>query len=253
MPNYFCYPLPNENRSIFILPREKQKHFRANRLTDGDSFNLVNGKGKIRKCILIDKKKYKCKLLSTHNFKKNRIKIRAIIPILENKRIAFMITKLTELGIDAVYFYKSKFTQPWKFRRKRIRNHSISSLEQCERLWLPNIFPLVDEPFSLEMLIKMLINKRGNENSCIFLALPNGPGLFQILNSEVTRLKHWTNLYFIVGPEGGFHSEEQQLVQKITKYKNFKNYSISDNILRTETSAFASLAVFKEFFRNMDI
>ena len=97
-------------------------------------------------------------------------------------------------------------------------------LSQCKRDFRCKIEPICDLS-SVKLLIKDYQNKIGFD--------PTGPKINK-LNLEAAR-----STMFIIGPEGGFTDGEISTIRSW----GIELYSVSDNILRTETAVFYALSV----------
>ncbi|MCF7895116.1 MAG: 16S rRNA (uracil(1498)-N(3))-methyltransferase, partial [Candidatus Omnitrophica bacterium] len=141
-------------------------------------------------------------------------------PLIQEKKIDFILQKATELGVaNFIPYYSSRSrgsspAAPTKINRWQ--KIIIEACRQSERLWLPKI----NQPLALNQLIK-------NDFNLKLVALPGKTGKIKINN------KNFKNILGIVGPEGGFTDEEITACLK----NNFKVIKLSSNILRTETAA----------------
>ena len=174
---------------------------------------------------------YKCTLVSRQPFNFNIIEksiiddkgYRATLYIASTKsdKIELVLQKCTEIGIDNFIIFNSqrsviKFTCE-SFDKKKDRYQKIlkEASEQSKKDCIPTI-SFVETPSA-------------NSYDSKFIAYENA-SLDSI--NEFSKLKESKNIAFIVGPEGGFSSEE------VSKYnaQGFVSISLGRNILRCETA-----------------
>tara|TARA_B100001094_G_C18115581_1_gene763781 strand:+ start:241 stop:978 length:738 start_codon:yes stop_codon:yes gene_type:complete len=143
-----------------------------------------------------------------------------------------IIQKLTELGIDSIQpiiSTNSIFNQKKINSEKKIshwKNISVSSSEQSERNYLPNIQKII----SYQEYIEKCKYKQK-----IILDTKSEVMLPSIYNKSINSSS------ILVGPEGDFTDEEYIYA----KESNFSSASLGDNILRVETAAISAFSYIK--------
>ncbi len=146
------------------------------------------------------------------------------IPLIQEKKIDFILQKATELGVTGFIPFLSSRTKSkgslqsavTSSKIKRWQKIIIEACRQSERLWIPTI----NNPLNLNELTEKYFNLK-------LIALPHE-------NDKITTLKNKPkNILCVVGPEGGFSSKELDDFKK----HHFNPISLSENILRTETAA----------------
>jgi len=200
------------------------------RLNNGDCFTVFNGNGGEFQAKIIALKKNSCEIKIGKFSDKNLespLKIHLGQVISRGEKMDYTIQKATELGITTItpLFSEHCNVQLGLDRlRKRIEHWQITAItacEQCGRCLIPKIFPaqnLNDWLHSPLSLTRIMLN------NCGIHSLKNIK-----LEQEITLL---------VGPEGGFSSEEITIAQK----NNFISIKLGPRILRTETAALAAIS-----------
>ncbi len=206
----------------------------------GDTIELFNGRGEaVRAEIIALKKKSAVLQISRekHPHKKSVPCIEIILAcaVPKGDRFRWLIEKATELGVTRFIplITKNSVVSP---RETKLEKHRQYVIEACKQSGRNDLMVLSDSQ-TLDEFCSSLQNKQGTK---IVVGDPHGEaGAFsqmqKFFSAEVTAL------VIIVGPEGGFTAEENDLLQQ--------NHALplccSPHILRIETAALAlsSLAV----------
>ncbi len=218
---------PDIIKDYFYLSPEESKHcINVLRLKKGELINVIDGRGKNYFCELLDENQKKCSLKiidvqSSEKRKKYELTI-AIAPTKNNERFEIFLEKSTEIGIDKIIPIICRYSERKVINKERFNKVLISAIKQSKSLFIPNISEITD--------FKSLIIK-------------DFDGLKMIAHCYESEHKvHIKNLYYqgqnaliLIGPEGDFSEEEVKLAVS----KGFKEISISDSRLRTETAGIA--------------
>ncbi|MFO8052867.1 MAG: RsmE family RNA methyltransferase [Candidatus Omnitrophota bacterium] len=149
-------------------------------------------------------------------------------PLIQEKKIDFILQKATELGVsEFIPYYSSRSrgvsrAAPTISKIKRWQKIIVEACRQSERLWTPKI----NQPLALDRLIKK------NADLKIVGAPREAPLHEPPLPLSINTYKT-NNILCIVGPEGGFSEKE---INNFKKY-NCRPINLSSNVLRTETAA----------------
>ena len=122
---------------------------------------------------------------------------------------------------DSFQPFISDFTN-WKLNAGKTEKTILEAVEQCERMDLPSLEPLIP-------LEKML------QQSC-FVAVERSDASSQI--QDISSLSDHPVL--VVGPEGGFSVRERQL---ISRARQCQTVSLGGSILRAETAGLAGICL----------
>lgn len=139
--------------------------------------------------------------------------------LLKNSKLDYVIQKAVELGVKDFVPFTSKRTVETKFNIERARTIALESAQQCGSPFLTNIH----EPISFEELLTKLNN---HEISILAYEDENKATISSVLKEE-------TDIALVVGPEGGFETEEVESVKKI----GAKVVTLGKRILRADTAS----------------
>jgi len=209
--------------SIIELSAAEAKHCRVRRMKDSDTVIVLNGKGLASLGVLrIDDKNdtisVQCKQFK-EKYGESSYDTTIMMGWLDNKeRLEFAIEKCTELGIKRFILTRTQFSSQKKPDALRLQEKIIATIKQCKRALLPQIIIKNNVKEALSLL----------HDVHIFIADAKGTPL-----SSPT-----DNTCFCIGPEGGFSTEELELLQKNNGGATF--VSLGTTRLRAETAAIAA-------------
>ncbi len=143
-------------------------------------------------------------------------------PIKKN-RMDFLIEKAVELGVTDLHPIVTRYTEVRALKEDRLQAQIIEAAEQCERLDLPVLQPVID-------MFAAVKHYNGDILACIERGDHPAPQA-QRMAGDVAGL---------IGPEGGFTLEE---IERLSAQENIKFVSLGDNILRAETAALKILCL----------
>ncbi|GAG08590.1 unnamed protein product, partial [marine sediment metagenome] len=147
----------------------------------------------------------------------------------------YLIQKVTELGIGAIHPFYSERTviklKPEQLKNKMDRWMEImkSACKQCGRVTLPTL----NAPLPFEELINTVPNKKTLK--VLLWEDEDKADLKRLLTS----MSFEPHVFAIVGPEGGFTSNEVNLA----KDAGFQIISLGNRILRAETAAVSLISI----------
>ena len=224
----------NVGSSVFLIKNSyhylskvlRAKENQKIELFDNSGFNYFGYvKGVTNKSyeIFIEKKIF-------HEKKDSNIEI--AFSVCKNPCSDLIVQKLTELGVDSIQPIISKnsiFNQKKIDSEKKLshwKNISISSSEQSERNYLPNIKEIISYQDYIESCSydqKIILDTKSQK----------------MLPSIYDNLANSSSI--LVGPEGDFTAEEYSYA----KESDFSSASLGDNILRVETAAISAFSYIK--------
>lgn len=236
MPSYYL-PELSAGSEIIKLDGEEYHHLkRVRRQQEGEKLLLNNGQGILAEAHLLHlgAKAAELKVLSCTEYQSFQPRLAIAFALLKNHHDELIIEKCTELGASHFFPFSSRYSvrSEGKNTLSRFRKIALSAIKQCDNPFLP----MVHELQSLEKLLDDV--KAKGYQPVICSELKDGVYLNQ-LNSD-------QDLCFIIGPEGGFSSEEFERMAEL------KRLLISALTLRAETAAIAIAAQFNAIFRNAD-
>ncbi|TGN10070.1 16S rRNA (uracil(1498)-N(3))-methyltransferase [Leptospira ilyithenensis] len=147
-----------------------------------------------------------------------------VIALPKGNRLDFFLQKATELGIQKIYFCIFRHSIRKEFNLDRAKKIVREAASQSKQAILP-ILEIVDAKNWMEE----------NKNRICILH----PG-----TERIYKPGDFSRLIPVIGPEGGFHSEEEEWMTR----EKIPKFSFPGGILRTETAgiAAASLIAFAE-------
>jgi len=152
---------------------------------------------------------------------------------LKTTRNAFLIEKSVELGIDALQPLTTAHGQISRVNFERFRAQAIEAAEQCGRLTVPAIHPLVS--------LSRLLTDWPPERPILFCDETGGPPILEAVKSitAATPDAAWS---ILIGPEGGFSPLERERLRSRT---GTIAVFLGPRILRSETAAIAALSLWQ--------
>lgn len=200
--------------------------------------------------ILMDREgqSYEATIEAIH-YKEVRVKITKTIPpippspvkislaqaFIKSHPMEYLIQKVTELGIHSIHPFYSERTviqiksAHLKSKMDRWMEIMKSACKQCGRVTLPDL----NAPLPFEELINTVPNKKTLK--VLLWEDEDKVDLKRLLTSMSSAL----HVFVIVGPEGGFTSNEINRAQEA----GFQIVSLGNRILRAETAAVSLLSI----------
>lgn len=224
---YIDHPL-FENHEVSL--NEGQAHYiqKVMRLKEGDHVLLFNGiHGEWKAGILgFIKKSALLRLISQTKPQSKESDLWLLFSPLKPKRQEFLVEKATELGVSSLCPVKCERTSIPKVNVEKMKAHGIEAAEQCGRLTIPEIKPLISLPTLLKNWPQERVLLYGDETL-------NAPSLGMI---TIDPNKPYA---FLVGPEGGFTPQEFALLKA---HPHAQGVTLNPHILRAETAAIAGIS-----------
>ena len=155
--------------------------------------------------------------------------------IIKSHPMEYLIKKVTELGIGSIHPFYSERTviklKPEQLKNKMDRWMEImkSACKQCGRVTLPTL----NTPLPFEELINTVPNKK-----TLKVLLWEDEDKVD-LKRLLTSMSSAPHVFVIVGPEGGFTSNEINLAREA----GFQIISLGNRILRAETAAVSLISI----------
>ncbi len=150
----------------------------------------------------------------------------AFVPI-KNPGAAFIVQKATELGVSDIYPVMSRYAVVDKINLDKLNLVAIEAAEQCGRLSLPRIHPMIQ--------LSQLVAHPPFQGK-LFFADESGAG------QPLSKCSSIHDDCLLIGAEGGFSAEERQMLNAAA---HVLAVDLGANILRAETAVIAALAVYQ--------
>ncbi len=215
-----------ENDIVTIENQEAQHLSKVRRCKLGDEIVAFNGDGYdyFLKIENISKDKVQAKVINkTQNQAFNDVEITVYLAMIKNDALSEAIDNLAELNVKHVKLFKSDFSVAVIDEKKldKLKNISIQASKQCERADIMDI----------SIINKKDIEKDISKYKNKFFAYENS-------NNKLTSFSG--DFAVIIGPEGGFSSEENAYFSKLAN-----NISLSKTILRAEVACTVAVSALK--------
>ena len=181
------------------------------------------------KTAVVEEKKKK---VAVKNVKKevSKANVTILMSLIKNDNFDLVLQKATELGVSEIVPIITERTIKKDLNMVRSERILIEASEQCGRSDVPVITPV-------KKLKEALSELASSKNKGIGAFVCNMDG--QNIGSVLKKKNSYTDLVFLIGPEGGWSPKELKMFEDA----KIKSVKISQNVLRAETAVIALLAV----------
>jgi 16S rRNA (uracil1498-N3)-methyltransferase len=214
--------------STSLLSKE-HTHYLVNvmRAKRGGNVNFFNKNGEwLSEIVFLEKDRVEVKFLSKIKENTNTHNIELAICLVKKNAMEIILQKATELGIKKIIPIISERTEVKEINFERANKIVIEATEQSNQLEPPEI----SEILKLKDFLNINTNK-------IFFADINSD-----YNLEKKDFKEGETATVLVGPEGDFSPAERELILNGSTTVAF---SLSKNILRTDTAVISAISLDK--------
>ena len=216
-----------ENSTV-VLDGEEYHHLKnVMRSRVGDKIALFNGtnitaEGEI---LTLEKNHSMIKILKIEeNESEPKINLTLFQAVCKGDKLSLITQKITELGVSNLCVFYSQFTDIKDKTSKldKLERVSISASKQCGR-------SSIIKPKSVMSFNDMLSDAKKLDKVYVAYENAENNSLFESLQKNA----NYKNVGLIIGAEGGFSTEEIELL----KNNNIEIVTLGTRILRTETAA----------------
>lgn len=197
-------------------------------------FNGIDGEF-LGKIINISKKDCVIDLIAKKKDQEKSSNITLAFAPVKNVRIDFVAAKATEMGVNKFQPIITQHSIVDKINEDRFTANIKEASEQCERLDLPELAPIV----KLTSYLKKI-----DETAILLLCDESGKAEKASLILSKIKQEKDREIIIFVGPEGGFSKDEFSLFYDL---KNLHSISLGKRILRSDTAIISALALVNEF------
>lgn len=251
---WLSQPKITENDLIKISGGDFEYLVKVMRKKLGDAIAIFNGiDGEfLAKISVIEKKSLSLLVVSKICELKTVPNLTLAFALIKNIRIDFLAAKATELGVARLAPIISDRCVVDKINLDRFAANVKEACEQCERNDFPEILPpqkLSNFLANSSSTILIFCDESGAGKPASIL-LPELAAKFGYLCANRAKIsancqpKILSHLAVIIGPEGGFSSQE---FQKMRNIENCFAMSLGPRIMRADTAAIAALTLIQEF------
>ena len=223
------------NQKLFlnniIVLNKTDTHYLKNvmRCKKNDQINLFNENGKEFCSKILEIKKYEIILeifeLSTNAEIINDIFL--IFSLVKKNKIDFIIQKATEMGVKKIFPILTERSSIRNINTTRMYAIAKEASEQSNRISIPEISNLQ----TIQELLQQWDKKRSILYADEILKINK--------NLTILNRKNFVKSSLLVGPEGGFSPEENDMLKG---YKYVFPISFGETILRSDTAAIVGLS-----------
>ena len=222
------YPNSIVENTTSLLSKE-HTHYVANvmRLKRGSNINFFNKEGEwVSEIVFLEKDRIEVKFLNRVKKSVQTSSMELAICLVKKNPMEIILQKATELGVVKITPIISERTEVKELNLERAKKIVIEATEQSNQLSPPEISKITK--------LKDFINNL-NETSKLFFADINSKDKLKKEDIKGDNLKT-----ILIGPEGDFTPNERKM---ILENKNTISFSLSKNILRTETATISALSL----------
>ena len=222
------YPNSIAENSTVLISKE-HTHYIVNvmRLKRGSNINFFNSNGEwLSEIVFLERDRVEVKFLNKvkNNFEKSKVEL--AICLIKKNPMELILEKATELGVSKITPIISERTEVKELNFERAHKIVIEATEQSNQLNPPKISELVT--------LKNFLNNIDNTAQLLFADVNSKNKL------EEKNLKSGSVKIILIGPEGDFSPSEREL---ILSHSNSTSFSISKNILRSETAVISAISL----------
>ena len=196
----------------------------------GDDIEVLDGRGSRYICKITDNsnKKVVAHILNKFFYNNKQSAIHLVIaPTKSHDRIEWFVEKSIEIGVSRISFIKTDRTLRKKINIDRINRIALSAMKQSGQFYLP----IVNNLDSFNNVISKISEEQR------FIA-----HLEDEKREKISDIYDRSNdCCIMIGPEGDFTIEEIDLAKK----NNFKNITLGNSRLRTETAGVYAVSIVK--------
>lgn len=227
-----------EKSDTLSLTNDEIHHLRALRISEDEFFFVSDGRGIGYKAffkfpnLAIIQKNTKIQENKLYN-----VTLFSALP--SGNRLDKMLDMAVQLGIHSFYPVIFEFSERKEFSMERMKRIILQSASQSHRFFLPELY----EPIKFEEI--QSLKKNFSHVFYADLSIKNPLPWEQFI--QIIKSYSLKELAVIVGPEGGFSTNERNIMEQ-----NFKGITLNDNILRIETAVISILSIFQFIKLNLN-
>ncbi len=226
------YPDSIVENTTSLLSKE-HTHYIANvmRMKRGSNINFFNKKGEwISEIVFLEKDRAEVKFLNRVKESIKSSNIELAICLVKKSPMEIILQKSTELGVAKITPIISERTEVKELNHERANKIVIEATEQSNQLSPPKISKIIK--------LKDFLDNLNDANKLLFADI----NCKEILKKD--DIKDNALKVVLIGPEGDFSPAERKM---ILENKNTISFSLSKNILRTETATISALSLVNYF------
>ena len=221
------HPEKIEDHTTSLLNKE-HAHYLVNvmRVKRGHNVNFFNKEGEwVSEIVFLEKDRVEVKFLNKLKLELPKKNLELAICLVKKNAMENILQKATELGVENIIPIISDRTEVKEINLDRANKIVIEATEQSNQL----IPPKINEPVKFKNFIESL-----NDKKLLFADIESKA----YLNKK--NVNQEDKIVLLIGPEGDFSPSERQLISKLS---NRISFSISNNILRSDTAVITAISM----------
>ena len=211
------------------LLSKEHTHYVVNvmRMKRGSNINFFNKDGEwLSEIVFIDRDRVEVKFLNKLKEPTKNSNIELAICLVKKSPMDTILQKATELGVTKITPIVSERTEVKELNFERAKKIVIEATEQSNQLIPPQILKVIK--------LKNFLEKIDRSTTLLFADVNSKNNL------ENKDLSNSKSLCILVGPEGDFTPSERE---SILANPSTKPFTISKNILRSDTAALTAISL----------
>ena len=229
MHRFYC---PEIAGSLTLTEDESRHAVRVLRLAEGDTIEVVDGRGTLYTCRIALAHPKRCAVDVLQAVAQlphwGRQIVLAVAPTKMLDRMEWMVEKCVEMGVDRIVPLRCHNSERTELKAERLRKIAVAAMKQSLKATLP----VIDEMTPLHHFLEQPLPEHK------FIAYCD-PELPREQRRLLARLCPATgDVLVLIGPEGDFSREEVQRCFEA----GFTAVSLGESRLRTETAAVVACA-----------
>ncbi len=228
---------PQIDKMKAILDEEESRHIiKVLRMTEGDTVELVDGKGNYCKGIISVPDPKACQVrirdIDPGYLHRDYYLHIAIAPTKSSDRFEWFLEKATEIGVDEISPIICARSERNRIRHDRSQKVLITAMKQCGRALLPTL--------NKEISLKNFLH---NSSADIKLLAHCNTDRSQSIFAEPVKDLSWI---IMIGPEGDFTPREiEEAIQM-----NYREINMGEAVYRTETAGILACHTLSLLYQN---
>ena len=220
----------DQNRIIFS--GSAFKHVRSLRISFHETVTLLDENANLYQARLTDLGKHSAvfQIIQRMPVQKKRSGILLAQAVIKNDRMNMVFQKATELGVDGILPFISRYTVV-KIKKENFITRSNKIIQEAVGQSMRQHIPELFNPTTYQELIASMSGVQK-------ILFHNGPGT-PPLHDFTDLLKQPERIMLIIGPEGGFSNDELQYADD----HKVVVAGLGNNVLRAETAAIAAISI----------
>ena len=216
-----------ENSTVLISKQHAHYVVNVMRLKRGSNINFFNNTGEwLSEIVFLERDRVEVKFLNKIKNNSERSKVELAICLVKKNPMELIFEKASELGVHKIIPIISGRTEVKELNYERVQKIVIEATEQSNQLSPPQISKVIS--------LKNFLVGLSKSTQLLFADVNSKSKL------KVNNLKSKNTKTILIGPEGDFSPSEREL---ILSKANSTSFSISKNILRSETAVISAISL----------